>query len=100
MCSAGTAGFGDLPPSGDDDVDAVVAFYERTGAMPVTTIGPPTDRPIIPSRRPDRIGDFVFSPDSDDRPDIAPRAARSEDAGAAEIRSGFGAMLDDELGPR
>lgn len=65
--------------------------------MPVTTIGPPIDRPIIPSRRPDRIGDFVFSPESDDRPEARPRAAKAEDAEAAETRKRFREMLDDEL---
>lgn len=88
----------EIHPSGDDDVDTVVAFYERTGAMPVTTIGPPMDRPIIPARRPDRVGDFVFSPEADDRP--PPGAVALEDAEAAEIRDGFSDMLDKELKSR
>ncbi len=83
-------------PLGADDIEAVVAFYERTGSMPVNSIGPPIDRPIIPSRRPDRVGDFDFT----GRAGGAARPAvtgTEEDPAVEKIRQEFLDMLDEEL---
>jgi len=83
------------PPSADN-IEAVVAFYERTGAMPVNSIGPPIDRPIIPSRRPDRVGDFNFTTGSGPSP--TPLVTEeAEDPEAEKIRREFLDMLNEEL---
>lgn len=80
----------------EEEVSAAAAYYRRTGAMPVNTIGPPVDRPIIPSRRPERIGDFALTADSGAA--AAPAAARGEeDPQAATIRKEFVATLNRKL---
>lgn len=62
--------------------------------MAVNTIGPPIDRPIIPRRRPDRLGDFRFTPAVAAAATPA-RAAESEDPEAARVQQEFLDMLDD-----
>jgi hypothetical protein len=85
----------EFEPPGTDDIGAVVAFYERTGAMPLNTIGPPIDRPIIPSRRPDRVGDFQFSPGANAA--SPPETADANDPEGERIRKQFLDMLHEEL---
>lgn len=81
-------------PPGADDIEAVVAFYERTGVMPLHSIGPPIDRPIIPSRRPDRVGDFNFTTSVSPAPSGPEKAENPE---AEKIRQEFLDMLNEEL---
>lgn len=78
-----------------DDIEAVVAFYERTGAMPLNTIGPPIDRPIIPSRRPDRVGDFQFTPGAN--APAPPETAAADDPEGERIRKQFLDMLHEKM---
>jgi len=84
-------------PPGADDIKAVAAFYERTGVMPINSIGPPIDRPIIPSRRPDRVGDFAFTTGPGAAPPAPKDAAETEDSEAEKIRQEYLHMLDEEL---
>lgn len=84
----------ELPDS--DDIEAVAAFYERTGAMPISSIGPPIDRPIIPSRRPERVGDFDFTTRTSATPS-APGPEEAEDSEGENIRQEFLDMLNKEL---
>lgn len=86
----------DPEPPAEDDFEGLFLFYERTGAMAVSTIGPPIDRPIVPSRRPDRVGDFYFTTQGADAP-AAPARTTPEDPEAKEIRREFIEMLDEEL---
>jgi hypothetical protein len=79
-----------------DNMEAVVAFYERTGVMPVNSIGPPIDRPIIPSRRPDRVGDFHFTAKTGSVPPTSGKE-EAEDPDAEKIRQEFLDMLKGEL---
>jgi hypothetical protein len=84
-------------PPGADDIEAVVAYYERTGTMPLNTIGPPIDRPIIPSRRPDRLGDFNFTIRAAAAAPAPTAAEEAADPEAEKIRQEFIQMLNDEL---
>lgn len=85
-------------PPREDDFEGLAAFYERTGAMAVNTIGPPIDRPIIPPRRPDRVGDFDFTPHGITRPATPSRLlATDEPPEAQEIREEFLELLDKQL---
>ena len=79
-----------------DDIDAVVDFYERTGVMPVNSIGPPIDRPIIPSQRPDRVGDLDFAIQTDSAPSLL-EAGEDEDPEAEKVRQRLLALLTKEL---
>jgi hypothetical protein len=79
-----------------DDIEAVAAFYERTGTMPISSIGPPIDRPIIPSRRPDRVGDFDFTTRTGATPSPS-GPEEAEDSEAENIRQEFLNMLNEEL---
>jgi hypothetical protein len=83
-------------PDGLDDIGAVVAFYERTGVMPLSSVGPPIDRPIIPSRRPERIGDFDFTTEAGEAPSAPPDTKEAEKE-AQKIRRDFHDMLDKDL---
>jgi len=84
------------PPS-TDNIEAFVKFYERTGAMPINSIGPPIDRPIIPSRRPDRLGDFEFTTKADATLPALTGTDEPEDPDADKIRQEFLDMLHGEL---
>jgi hypothetical protein len=84
------------PPNGND-IEAVAAFYERTGAMPISSIGPPIDRHIIPSRRPDRVGDFDFTTRTGSTPLSPSNTEETKDAEAENTRQEFLDMLDEEL---
>ena len=64
--------------------------------MPLTSIGPPVDRPIVPSRRPDRVGDFDFRAETAS-PAPPSSSGKAEDRDAEEIRRDFLDMLDEEL---
>lgn len=83
-------------PPEEDDFEGLVAFYERTGAMAVNTIGPPIDRPIIPRRRPDRLGDFRFIP-ADDASVAPTEAKKAEDPEAKQVQEEFLDLLDKRL---
>lgn len=80
-----------------DDMGAVAEFYERTGAMPISSIGPPIDRPIIPSRRPDRIGDFDFTTGTGATYPASSRTEETENPEAEKIRQEFLDMLKEKL---
>lgn len=84
-------------PPGADDIEAIVAFYERTGAMPVNSIGPPIDRPIIPSRRPDRVGDFDFTTGTGAASSASSATEEAEDPAAEKIQQEFLDMLKEEF---
>jgi hypothetical protein len=84
-------------PGGLDDIGAIVAFYERTGVMPLSSVGPPIDRPIIPSRRPERIGDFDFTTEAGEAPSAPPDTQEAENSEAQKIRRDFHDMLDKDL---
>ena len=85
----------EFEPPGPDDIEAIIDFYERTGAMPVNSIGPPIDRPIIPSRRPDRVGDFQFTTGANSP--ARPETADAADPEGERIRKQFLDMLREEL---
>lgn len=67
--------------------------------MPIHTIGPPIDRPIIPSRRPERVGDFHFTPRDVAKAGTLP-LAEAEDPEERQIRRDFLRLLDERLQPR
>jgi len=83
-------------PPDEYDFEALVAFYERTGVMAVNTLGPPIDRPIIPKRRPDRLGDFCFIP-GDAAPIASEEAIGPIDPEAERLQQEFLEMLDARL---
>lgn len=64
--------------------------------MPLNSIGPPIDRPIIPARRPDRVGDFAFTTGGP-APTVTSSAAQTEDPEAEQLRKDFLVMLNEEL---
>jgi hypothetical protein len=80
-----------------DNIEAVAAFYERNDVMPVHSIGLPIDRPIIPSRRPDRVGDFKFTTGGDTPSSAAPGTPEIEDPEAEKLHQELLNMLNDEL---
>jgi hypothetical protein len=84
-------------PPDPEDIEAVAAFYERTGVMPVNSIGLPIDRPIIPSRRPDRVGDFDFTTGRAAASPAAPAAKEAEDPEVERLHQEFLDMLNEEL---
>jgi len=84
-------------PPDADDVKAVAAFYERTGVMPVNSIGLPIDRPIVPSRRPDRVGDFSFTSGEGAVSPAAPVAEEAQDPQTQKLHQELIAMLNEEL---
>lgn len=64
--------------------------------MAVNTLGPPIDRPIIPKRRPDRLGDFCFIP-GDAAPIASEEAIGPIDPEAERLQQEFLEMLDARL---
>jgi len=87
-----------IEPPDPNDIEATVAFYERIGAMPVNSIGPPIERPIIPPRRPDRVGDFRFTTRANANSSLTPSCHEEvEDPEAERIHREFADMIKDEL---
>ncbi|MFL6235980.1 MAG: hypothetical protein ACJ76N_22805 [Thermoanaerobaculia bacterium] len=84
-------------PPDADNIEAVAAFYERNGVMPMSSIGLPIDRPIIPSRRPDRVGDFKFTTGGNTAAPAVQGPSETEDPETQKLHHELLDMLNDEL---